>query len=107
AVSPTGNVYVYDRGQTLVHEYGASGASVTQWALTGSGLTNPTVDNLTVDPNPPYNIYLTDGTADFVMVYSPNGSFAGHSSIVGPTLIPAGIVVIPSGYIYVVDQTSE
>jgi hypothetical protein len=120
AVDGSGNVYVVDRGNSVVDEFDPSGEFLQAFAGTGApggfsthltGVAiDPTsgnvlvvdADNLVVDEFSPSGEYLDQLTGTGPSQATPFGSNAIPGTDIGP--LPGGITVDPSGYVYVADS---
>ncbi len=122
AVSPnTGNVYVGDYYTDTIHEYSASGASVTVFggiaATGGIGRGNfAQVDGIAINPTTD-NVYVSDGESgsikdDFIQEFDHNGNFVAQWGSMGTSGngefdLPQGIYITSGGTVYVNDQAGD
>lgn len=93
-----GSVNVFDSQWNLLYQLGA-GANEFQRPA-----------HLAVDPQSPGLVYVSDGAANLVRIYSGAtriGQFGGSGSGAGQFSFPAGISVRTNGEVFVVDQNND
>lgn len=101
AVSSAGAVYITDQGNNRVQVFSADGTYQFQWGTAGGGngqFRGPT--GIAIDGGD--NVFVVDG-AGHLQKFSSTGAFVTGWTTWAPPVLPFGVAVDASGFVYVAD----